>query len=108
MTHLRIWKFRPPTGREEEFALAYGAEGAWAALFGKALGYLGTELYGPSEPGGWWLTIDRWSSAADFEAFSQTHGEAYRALDAELEGAAGDEEFAGAFEQAEGTRRSHG
>jgi heme-degrading monooxygenase HmoA len=99
MTHLRVWKFRPPEGREEEFALAYGAEGIWAALFGKGRGYLGTDLYRPDQPGGSWLTIDRWDSLADFEVFGQTHGEEYRALDTELEGVAGDEEFVGAFEE---------
>jgi len=99
MTHMRVWKFRPPAAREEEFALAYGADGVWAALFGKAPRYLGTSLYRPAEPGGWWMTIDRWSSAADFEAFGQAYGEEYRALDVELEGVAGEEEFVGAFEE---------
>ncbi|HEX6741723.1 MAG TPA: antibiotic biosynthesis monooxygenase family protein [Sphingomicrobium sp.] len=97
MTHLRIWKFRPQPGREEEFALAYGADGVWAALFARAPGYLGTTLCRPDEVGGWWLTIDRWSSAADFAAFGASHGEDYRALDAELEELAGEEEFVGAF-----------
>ena len=98
MTHLRIWKFRPPADREEEFAISYGADGVWAALFGKAQGYLGTTLYRPGESGAWWLTVDRWNSEADFEAFGRDHGDEYRALDAELEGVAGDEEFVGAFE----------
>ncbi|HEX6661679.1 MAG TPA: antibiotic biosynthesis monooxygenase [Sphingomicrobium sp.] len=101
MTHLRIWKFRPPADREQEFALAYGTDGAWAALFGKARGYLGTTLHRPGESGGWWLTVDRWDSAADFEAFSAGHGDEYRALDTELEGVAGEEEFVGAFEEGE-------
>ena len=99
MTHLRIWKFRPPQDREREFELAYGADGVWAALFGRARGYFGTILHRPSEPGGWWLTIDRWNSAGDFEAFSSDLGEEYRALDAELEDIAGDEEFVGTFEE---------
>ena len=101
MTHLRIWKFRPPEDRAHEFAIAYGADGVWAALFGKAQGYLGTTLYRPGEPGGWWLTVDRWSSAADFEAFGESFDEQYRALDRELEGVAGEEEFVGAFDDAE-------
>ena len=101
MTHARIWKFRPPPDREAEFALAYGADGAWAALFGRASGYLGTSLYRPAQPGGWWLTVDRWNSAGDFEAFGRVHGEDYRALDAELAGLSGEEEFVGAFEEAE-------
>ncbi len=98
MTHLRIWKFQPAKGREDEFALAYAANGQWAALFGKARGYLGTELYRPHETGGWWLTIDRWESLADFYEFQRQFGEEYRELDMELEGIAGNEKFVGAFE----------
>ena len=99
MTHVRVWKFRPPSGREGEFALAYGADGVWAALFGKAKNYLGTTLYRPDHNGGWWLTVDRWSSAADFETFGHDFGEEYRTLDVELEGVAGEEEFVGGFEE---------
>ncbi|HKX92858.1 MAG TPA: antibiotic biosynthesis monooxygenase [Sphingomicrobium sp.] len=97
MTYLRIWKFRPAPGREDAFAAAYGPDGAWPALFGKADGYLGTELYRPDRPGGWWLTIDRWASAEGFERFGAQFGAEYRALDARLEGVAGDEQFVGAF-----------
>ena len=100
MAHLRIWKFRPPADREQEFALAYAADGVWTALFGKARGYLGTELHRPDQPGGWWLTIDRWNTADEFETFTRDFAEQYRALDRELEGVAGEEEFVGAFEDA--------
>jgi heme-degrading monooxygenase HmoA len=98
MTHHRIWKFRPAPGREEEFAVAYDGRGPWAALFGEARGYRGTDLLRPIEPGGWWMTIDRWDAQADFDAFQRDFGREYRALDAELEGVAGEEEFVGAFE----------
>jgi len=98
MTHVRIWKFRPPEGREQEFARAYSGDGRWAELFKRAAGYRGTTLLRPLDPGGWWLTIDRWGSIADFKAFQRDFGDQYRALDAELEGVAGDEEFVGAFE----------
>ena len=99
MPHLRIWKFRPRPGREQEFAAAYSGDGRWVELFAKAQGYRGTTLLRPLETGGDWLTIDRWASLADFEAFGQKFGEDYRALDAELEGVAGVEEFVGAFEE---------
>jgi heme-degrading monooxygenase HmoA len=98
VTHLRIWKFRPPAGREREFARAYGKDGDWAALFAAAEGFVGTSLLEPAEPGGWWLTIDRWASAAHFEAFQAGFGDRYRALDAELARVAGEEQFVGAFE----------
>jgi len=98
LTHHRVWKFRPPADREQEFVAAYRSDGDWAALFSKAKGYRGTDLLRPLEPGGWWMTIDRWDTAADFQAFQDNFGEQYRALDAELEGIAGEEEFVGAFE----------
>jgi heme-degrading monooxygenase HmoA len=101
MAHVRIWKFRPPEGGEEAFAEAYRGDGAWAELFRRARGYRGSTLLAPTEPGGWWVTIDRWDSAGDFEAFGHDLGVEYRALDEELEGVAGEEEFVGAFEEAE-------
>jgi len=98
MTHHRIWKFRPPEGREAEFERAYSSSGEWAQLFRHAPGFQGTTLLRPTEPGGWWLTIDGWDSASNFEAFTEVFGEQYRALDKQLEGVAGKEEFVGAFE----------
>src|SRR3954452_4636447 len=98
MTHYRIWKFRPPEGREAEFEKAYSSSGEWAKLFRNAPGFQATSLLRPTESGGWWLTIDRWESAANFEAFTQVFGEQYRALDIKLASVAGEEEFVGAFE----------
>ena len=98
MAHHRIWKFRPPVGREGEFQVAYSSSGKWSQLFSNAAGFLGSKLLRPAGAGGWWLTIDRWETAADFEAFTESFGAQYRALDAELEGVSGEEEFVGAFE----------
>jgi heme-degrading monooxygenase HmoA len=98
MTHIRVWKFRPPKGHETEFENAYSSTGNWAELFGKAPGFQGTALFRPSEPGGWWLTVDRWDEQGNFDAFAEVFRERYRALDAELEGVAGEEQFVGAFE----------
>jgi heme-degrading monooxygenase HmoA len=69
-----------------------------AQLFRNAPGFQGTTLFRPTAAGGWWLTIDRWDGADNFEAFTQVFGEQYRALDAALEGVAGEEEFVGTFE----------
>jgi quinol monooxygenase YgiN len=99
MTHARVWKFRPPPGREEDFHAAYSGTGNWAQLFEQAPGYRGTELLRPVEAGGWWLTIDRWDSEAHFTAFQGDFGVQYRGLDEELEGVAGEEVFVGAFEE---------
>ena len=99
MTHVRIWKFSPREGREQEFAAAYGPDGAWSKLFSLAAGYCGTTLLGPAETGGSWLTVDRWKSLAHFEEFLRDFRELYFKMDAEFEGIAGDEEFVGAFEE---------
>ena len=99
MTHIRMWKFKPAEGREDEFAEAYAGDGVWAPLFERASGFVGTSLMRPTEQGGWWLTLDRWASEDDFHAFQRDFGDEYRALDAELEGVAGDEEFVGTFEE---------
>ena len=99
MTHVRVWKFRPADGREEEFARAYAGDGVWPRLFGKAAGFRGTSLLRPAGAGGWWLSLDRWASEADFHAFQRDFGDEYRALDAELQGIAGEEELVGTFEE---------
>lgn len=98
MAHVRVWKFRPPAEGEDAFRNAYSAGGVWAELFGKAPGFIGTSLLRPVESDGWWLTIDRWESLSDFERFDRDFGDDYRALDAEFEGVAGEEEFVGTFE----------
>lgn len=99
MTHVRIWRFQPAPGREREFAAAYSADGIWAKLFEQAEGFVSTALLAPEEAGGPWLTVDRWQSRAAFDCFQQDHGEAYRALDVELEPLTVDELFIGTFEE---------
>lgn len=98
MAHVRVWKFLPPAGREAEFERDYSSRGAWARLFDRAPGFRGTTLFRPPALGGWWLTIDRWESAADFEAFQRDFGDEYHELDEQLEPVAGEEVFIGSFE----------
>lgn len=99
MAHVRIWKFRPPEGQVQHFVEAYASDGSWARLFGRGPGFQGSVLLRPAEPDGWWLTIDKWGSRGDFDAFQRQFGEEYRRLDSQLEGIAGEEQFVGAFEE---------
>ena len=99
MTHARVWKFKPPTGREDEFQRAYSGSGHWARLFEQAPGYVGTVLLRPTKPGAWWLTIDRWETERHFDAFQSEFGVENPGLDRALEGVAGEEAFVGAFEE---------
>lgn len=99
MTHVRIWQFVPAPGRDREFAAAYAGDGVWAQLFRQAEGFVGTTLLMPVEPGGPWLTLDRWESRSAFERFQEEHGEAYRSLDAALAHLTAGEHFIGAFDE---------
>jgi heme-degrading monooxygenase HmoA len=96
MTHLRLWRFTVPAETEPRFVAAYNSDGDWARLFATAPGFIRTELW--REAGGSYLTADHWRSVEAFERFHAESGDAYRRLDAELEGVAGIETFLGAFD----------
>jgi heme-degrading monooxygenase HmoA len=96
MTHLRLWRFEVPTDTEALFVAAYKSDGEWARLFATAPGFIRTDLW--READGTYVTADHWESATAFERFQAASGEAYRQLDAQLEGIAGIETFVGAFD----------
>ena len=74
-----LWTYEVRPEAASDFERSYGPAGDWAALFRRSASYLGTELLrGPDSA---YLTIDRWRSAADFDAFMAAHKAAYDALD---------------------------
>jgi len=83
MTFVRLWRYKVAEVQRPAFERAYGPEGDWARLFGRAEGYLGTELLAAS--GGKYLTVDRWRDRRDWDAFLADLGDDYRALDRRLE-----------------------
>jgi heme-degrading monooxygenase HmoA len=95
LTHVRLWRFEVPPETEERFLAAYSPVGAWARLFARSPGFIRTELWRNGD--GIYLTADHWESVEAFERFQAGQGDAYRRLDAELEGIAGVETFLGAF-----------
>ena len=76
-----VWEYCVPPEHVREFEALYGPEGAWARLFGRDPAYLGTELLVDAEEPYRYLTIDRWRSRADFEAFREHWCAEYEALD---------------------------
>ncbi|HET9638692.1 MAG TPA: antibiotic biosynthesis monooxygenase [Allosphingosinicella sp.] len=74
-----LWTYEVRPEAAAAFESAYGPNGEWAALFRRSPSYLGTELL--SAPGTVYLTIDRWRSSADFDAFMAAHRADYDALD---------------------------
>jgi heme-degrading monooxygenase HmoA len=85
---VRVWEYQVPDDRTEAFTTAYAADGVWGELFGRAAGFVGTELYRDADRPGRFLTIDRWQDERDWRAFLDAFGPAYESLDAQLEGLA--------------------
>jgi heme-degrading monooxygenase HmoA len=85
---VRVWEYQAPDDRTAAFATAYAADGAWGELFGRAAGFVGTELYRDTARPGRFLTIDRWQDERDWRSFLDAFGPAYEALDGRFEGLA--------------------
>jgi heme-degrading monooxygenase HmoA len=82
---VRVWEYEVPGDRIAAFIAAYAPDGAWGELFGRAMGFLGTELYRDAARAGRFLTIDRWQSERDWRSFLNAFGSDYEALDVRLE-----------------------
>jgi len=80
--HAVVWRYRVAAGREAEFEALYGADGDWVRLFRRSDDYLGTDLYRDATRGDVYLSIDRWSARAAYDAFLQATREDYATLDA--------------------------
>ena len=75
-----IWQYEVRAGAEAAFEALYGADGAWVALFREFDGFIGTELLRGDD--GRYLTLDRWTSAAAYEAFLAAAKPRYAEIDA--------------------------
>jgi heme-degrading monooxygenase HmoA len=96
MTHIILWTYEVAPEHETAFAAAYGADGDWARLFGRAEGFVGVELY---RHGPLFLSIDRWLSRLAFEAFQERFAADYASLDAKLAPLSQNQRRLGAFDQ---------
>ena len=85
MMFIRIWQFRVPSEKTDEFREVYGPAGAWATLFRRQAGFLGTELLHSETHPNIFLTVDRWDSDESWAAFLRAWGEEYAALDRRCE-----------------------
>jgi heme-degrading monooxygenase HmoA len=83
--HVILWEFRVRPGCEADFEAAYGPTGAWAKLFAKGDGYLGTELLRHASTPRRYITIDRWVNAESHARFRHAHDAEFVALDAKCE-----------------------
>jgi heme-degrading monooxygenase HmoA len=83
--------------RAAEFEGLYGPAGAWARLFARSPGYRGTDLLRDRADPFVYVTVDRWESEAAFASFRESHGPAYRELDASCEALTRAEAHIGSF-----------
>lgn len=79
-----LWRFRVNPAHRAEFERIYGPRGAWAELFARSDGYLGTELLREVD-GAHYVTVDRWRARGDFAAFKERFTEEYAKLDVSCE-----------------------
>jgi heme-degrading monooxygenase HmoA len=93
-----VWEFRVPREHAEEFERVYGAKGDWAKLFGRAAGFIATELLHDRDDLLRFLTVDRWRSRDDYEAFRAGFDAEYTAMDATSERLTESEKRVGVFE----------
>ena len=96
--HVIVWEFEAKPGSETEFERAYGPRGAWVEFFARAPGYSGTELLRDRDTPGRYVTIDRWRSRENFEAFRDANRAEYAAIDRRCEDLTRHERLLGRFE----------
>ncbi|MCL4275630.1 MAG: antibiotic biosynthesis monooxygenase [Anaerolineales bacterium] len=84
--YLILWEYYVKAEKLPDFEEIYSPTGAWAELFQKGEGYLGTELLHDKTNPCRYLTIDRWESKATYETFLSVQEQAYKEMDARCEG----------------------
>ena len=80
-----IWEYHVKIVHLADFERVYAPNGAWAELFRKGKGYLGTELIRDVQDPHRFLTIDRWTSAEEYNEFLSNWQSEYKVLDAQCE-----------------------
>jgi heme-degrading monooxygenase HmoA len=95
MSFAAVFAYEVDPAEAGRFEAVYGPDGEWARFFSGADGYLGTELL-RSPPR--YLVIDRWRSAAAYDAFIGAHASEYRRRNDAAASLYRSEEVVGRFE----------
>jgi len=93
-----IWEYLVKAEYLAKFEKFYAPDGTWAKLFGKSAGYLKTELLRDSKHSRRFITIDRWVSSEEYEAFLIQWQKEYQTLDAQCEAFTEQESMLGKWE----------
>jgi heme-degrading monooxygenase HmoA len=93
-----IWRYRVRVDAVTEFLQHYRACGTWTQLFARARGYVDTQLLRDVESPTVFLTIDRWHTRAEHDAFRRELATEFERLDHACEALTEQEERLGDFE----------
>jgi quinol monooxygenase YgiN len=80
-----LWEYEVRPEGVAAFETLYRPDGAWASLFRGTEAYVATELFRDTARPTHFLTLDRWTSRAAYEAFLPTVRETYERLDRQCE-----------------------
>ena len=92
-----VWEYEVPEAGRAEFERIYGAEGDWVRLFRRAQGFRETVLLRNVSAPSVYVSLDRWTSRAEYEEFRIVHAAAYAALDEAAAGLTAAERHLGTF-----------
>lgn len=95
--YIIVWEFGIKREDEAAFRQAQGPDGEWRRLFSRDASYLGTELLQDERDERRYLTIDRWTSRAAYDAFRGQWQEEYHAIDQAYESLTEHETLIGTF-----------
>lgn len=98
MLHV-VWEFEVAEDKAQEFERAYDGEGEWVRLFRGGPGYQGTTLLRDSDKPRRYVTVDRWTTRAAYDAFRAAHKDEYAAIDARCVTLTTAERLIGYFEE---------
>jgi heme-degrading monooxygenase HmoA len=101
MAYACLWEFIVPPEFREEFAQHYGANGSWVQLFRQSPAYIETLFLADNANPARFVTIDRWHSEADYEAFRTRFAVEYARMDTQFARLTDTETFMGAFAETE-------
>jgi heme-degrading monooxygenase HmoA len=80
--YMYMWEYVVARDTLGEFERIYGPEGEWVRLFGRAAGYVRTELHRDRRAPCRFVTIDYWESESAWKAFRVQFAESFEDLDA--------------------------
>lgn len=80
-----IWEYQVRADHAAQFERIYSGDGSWAGLFQRSKGFIGTQLLRDVQQPYRYVTIDRWVSAEDYDAFLSQWKTEYARLDAQCD-----------------------